>query len=231
MDKFDRYSRHLILDNFGRPAQENLEKSNIVVIGAGGVGSAALPLLAGSGIGKITIVDGDVVSQSNLHRQTLYTENQIGQSKALMAAKYCQDLNRQIEVVAVNKRIEMQIELKELLKDCDLCLDATDSFESRIQISDCVKTLSKYSIMASAQGYISQMVLFGGNFYLRDFLTDDTLEKEKSSKLPIFAPSAHLSGVWAASYAIEYLAKTRDFEYGKFQSFDISRGIYFNTRF
>ena len=86
MEAFEKYARQIALAGFGEVGQRRLADSSVVVVGAGGVGSGALPLLAASGIGRIALVDCDVVSLSNLHRQTIYDAAQVGQSKARVAA-------------------------------------------------------------------------------------------------------------------------------------------------
>ncbi|MGB0720317.1 MAG: ThiF family adenylyltransferase, partial [Bdellovibrionales bacterium] len=100
-----RYTRQLALPDISMADQKRLKETHIAVIGAGGLGGAALPYLAAAGIGRITIIDHDTVSRSNLHRQTIYKDAQTGQSKADLAAAYCRDLNPDIDVTAINKKL------------------------------------------------------------------------------------------------------------------------------
>ncbi|MCX7631765.1 MAG: ThiF family adenylyltransferase, partial [Turneriella sp.] len=97
-EELERYSRQILL--YGRAGQERLARAHVAVIGAGGLGSAFLPILAASGVGKISIWDGDTVERSNLGRQFLYLENEVGLQKAELAAQRLRALNPHIHVIA-----------------------------------------------------------------------------------------------------------------------------------
>ena len=219
-----RYSRQIALESFGEEAQKNLKSARAVLAGAGGVGSAIVGLLAGSGVGKIDIIDCDEVSVSNLHRQTLYKEAQVGESKARLAAKYAMELNSQCLARAFCGKIQDSAELARFLKGADVCIDATDSFITRFAVSDACRSLNLPLVYAAAKGFVSQVVLLWRNFYLREIVPDKGAQKEEPARLPIFPASAHLSGVLAAGIAIRFLAKTENFDFGKFLSFDFSSG-------
>ncbi len=212
LPEFERYQRQITLENFGVKAQENLHSSSVAVIGAGGVGSAALPILASSGIGKILIIDCDEVSLTNLHRQTIYTEADLSKPKALLAKEKLLAANSAAKIEALNLKITCAKEVEVLLKNFDICIDATDSFATRFLISDACQSLQIPEIYASAEGYVAQNILFGENFYLREFLADESLENEGSQHPAIFPAAAHLSGIWAAATAIKYLAKIEKFK-------------------
>lgn len=220
--EFERYQRQIALENFGIKSQKKLQNSSIAIIGAGGVGSAALPLLAGSGIGKIKIIDCDKVSLTNLHRQTIYSESETDKPKTDAAKERLSKLNSSIEIEAFNVKISDADTLKEILKNTDICIDATDSFNTRFIVSDACKSLQIPEIYASAQGYVSQNILFCKNFYLREFLEEENSAQRKPQNLPIFPPAAHLSGIWAAATAIKYLAGIEDIKAGFFKSYNFS---------
>ena len=101
---FDRYIRQLALPEISMAQQSRLSDTHVVVVGAGGLGSVALPYLASAGVGKITIFDDDEVSVSNLHRQTVYKDKDAGKNKAELAAQYIRELNPDIEVIARSER-------------------------------------------------------------------------------------------------------------------------------
>lgn len=227
----DRYIRHTALEGFGEEGQVALSKASIALIGVGGVGSPCLELLAGAGVGRIVLVEGDVVSENNLHRQTIYKTKDISKPKVELAKEYALELNPNIKVESINKYLRTKEDFEEALASIDLCIDATDSFESRFAISSYLKAKNIPCIMASAEGYVAEMVLFGGDFYLEDFLAGDDFAKEKAKKAAIFSPVAHLSGVWAASEAIQILSKMTDFRAGKFQYFDMQRNKFFTANF
>lgn len=94
-----RYSRHLLLPSFGVQAQSNLLKSSVLVVGAGGLGSPALLYLAACGVGRLGIVDHDVVELNNMHRQIIHTETFIGRPKVKSAANACRSVNSTVEIV------------------------------------------------------------------------------------------------------------------------------------
>ena len=127
----------------GGVGQRRLKASSIAVIGAGGIGSAAIPALAGAGIGQITIVDDDLVDRSNLQRQPLFRDDQVGQSKAMLAAAFARSLNPSIAVEGVEARIE-GANAEKLLAGHDLVLDGSDNFATRLIVSRSLRPRSKY---------------------------------------------------------------------------------------
>jgi len=103
--RYERYERQILLKEFGVAAQVKLLHAKVLVVGAGGLGCPALQYLVAAGVGTIGIVDDDVVSLNNLHRQVLYDTNDIGLSKAKVAAEKLKALNNEINIVAYNKRL------------------------------------------------------------------------------------------------------------------------------
>jgi molybdopterin/thiamine biosynthesis adenylyltransferase len=101
--EIERYSRQMLLPDFSLTGQARLKQSSVLVIGAGGLGTPVLSYLAGAGIGKISIVDGDKVELSNLHRQIMYTENDLGKKKAEVIAARLKQLNAEISIEVPNK--------------------------------------------------------------------------------------------------------------------------------
>lgn len=226
MEAFEKYARQIALAGFGEVGQKRLADSSVVVVGAGGVGSGALPLLAASGIGRIALVDCDVVSLSNLHRQTLYDAAQVGQSKARAAAARLSALNPDCEISFFDEQFGVCEKFESLIARADLCIDATDSFASRTAVSEVCSRVGRLEILASAGGYVSQMMVLGGGFYFDKYVgADSTAASEKSRGLPIFPAAAHLSGVWAAGAAIAHLAGVSPLEAGVFRIFDFRTGV------
>ena len=128
--ELERYKRHILLKEIGGSGQKLLKKSNVTVIGAGGLGSIVLFYLAAAGVGNIKIVDNDVVSLSNLQRQILYKDSDQGEKKVLAAKKNLLNLNPTINVdifedYITNKNYDKYIE------NCDLLIDGTDNFKSK----------------------------------------------------------------------------------------------------
>lgn len=146
-----RYSRQMILPEVGSDGQKRLSRSRVLVIGAGGLAAPALPLLAGAGVGHLTVMDGDVVEQSNLHRQTLFTEKDCGRSKAEAAAQRCRELNREIEISELNQPLTSE-NVANLVSKHDLVLDCADSYAASYTLSDSCLELRKPLISASVLG-------------------------------------------------------------------------------
>lgn len=227
---FERYVRQTALDDFGELGQTRLSKSTIAIIGAGGVASGAIPLLASCGLKKLKLADFDKVSISNLHRQTLYKENQVEKSKVLLAKKFCEELNSETEIEAFEGKIEVSKTSEEFLKDADIVIDACDNFSARASISEICKNLKKPVIMAAAQFYKSQITIFNDDFYFEDFVPDSSAKTEGSKGLPIFPASASFSGNLAASIAIQSIVKNEKLQGGKFIYFDHSLLKFFEAK-
>ena len=134
-----RYSRHILLDDIGIEGQEKILSSHVVVIGAGGLGSAAAPYLAAAGIGKITLIDHDIVDLTNLQRQIMHRQNSIGMPKVNSAKTMLQELNPNLTVIALEQKVTSEL-LDQLLPTATVVLDCTDNFSSRHLINaSCVK--------------------------------------------------------------------------------------------
>ncbi|PWA51990.1 MoeZ/MoeB [Artemisia annua] len=166
-DSIYRYSRQLLLPSFGVQAQSNLLKSSILVIGAGGLGSPALLYLAACGVGRLGMVDHDVVELNNLHRQIIHGEAYIGRSKVESAAAACRSINSTIEVVEHREALRTSNAL-EIVSKYDIVIDATDNAPSRYLISDCCVLLGKPLVSGAALGLEGQLAVYnykGGPCY------------------------------------------------------------------
>ncbi|CAA0842446.1 Adenylyltransferase and sulfurtransferase MOCS3 [Striga hermonthica] len=161
-DMIHRYSRHLILPSFGVDAQANLLKSSVLVIGAGGLGAPALLYLAACGVGRVGIVDHDVVELNNLHRQVIHTEAYIGRSKVESAAASCRAINSTVQVVEHKEAFHTSNAL-EIMRKYDIVVDATDNVPSRYMISDCCVVLGKPLISGAALGLEGQLTVYNFN--------------------------------------------------------------------
>lgn len=147
----NRYARQEILPECGRDGQKRLGVTHALVVGAGGLGSSVLQFLVAGGIGRITIVDGDIVSMSNLHRQILYRENQVGLSKAETSVQTLRQLNSECALSAVPTPLTPD-NVDALLKDADIAVDCADSFAASYILSDACQAQNKPLISASALG-------------------------------------------------------------------------------
>lgn len=147
-----RYSRQIILKEFGQEGQEKLEKSRILVAGAGGLGSPALLYLASAGVGTIGIADFDTVGISNLNRQVLHNTPDLGKKKVDSAEETLKSLNPGVTVIKHPVRLNID-NVEEMIGMYDIIIDATDNFTSRYLISDCCHFLKKPSIEGAAVSF------------------------------------------------------------------------------
>lgn len=146
--EIERYSRQMLLPDFSLTGQARLKQSSVLVIGAGGLGTPVLSYLAGAGIGKIGVVDGDIVEFSNLHRQIMYTENDLGKKKAEVIGARLKQLNAEISIEV--HQINLQADnAKELIKPFDIVVDCTDNYNARYLINDTCVELEKPFVYAS----------------------------------------------------------------------------------
>ncbi|XP_073122108.1 adenylyltransferase and sulfurtransferase MOCS3-like [Henckelia pumila] len=161
-DMIYRYSRHLLLPLFGVEAQANLLKNSVLVIGAGGLGSPALLYLAACGVGRVGIVDHDVVELNNLHRQIIHTEAYIGRSKVESAAAACRAINSTVQIVEHQEALRTSNAL-EIISKYDVVVDATDNVPSRYMINDCCVVLGKPLVSGAALGLEGQLTVYNYN--------------------------------------------------------------------
>ena len=134
--ELERYARHIVLPQVGGVGQRKLKAASVAVIGAGGIGSAVIPALAGAGVGRLTIIDDDVVELANLHRQPLFRERDVGYPKAELAAQFVQRLNHFVDGAAGAGSGSMRTMRRQLLAGHDLVIDGSDNFATRLAVSD-----------------------------------------------------------------------------------------------
>jgi molybdopterin/thiamine biosynthesis adenylyltransferase len=130
-----RYSRQVILSNIGEEGQKKLLKSKAVIVGCGALGTVAANNLARAGVGKISIIDRDFVELSNLQRQMLFEESDVGEPKSLAAENRLKSINSEIQVDGVVSDLN-HTNVKELLSEADIVLDATDNIQTRMLVND-----------------------------------------------------------------------------------------------
>lgn len=185
MSDQSRYTRQTILPEFGTNGQEKLSTTHILVVGAGGLGCPVLQYLTAAGVGKISIVDDDVVSRTNLHRQILYRDNQVGQKKALAAKEILNELNPEVSFECHTRRLDPHT-LKNMITNVDLVMDCADNFATTYALSDyCLK---------SEIPLISASVL-GFNGYVGGFCGTAPSVRSVFPELPDQAASCDSAGV------------------------------------
>ncbi len=157
--QFQRYARHLILDEVGEEGQAKLISSRVLVIGAGGLGSPLLLYLAAAGVGTLGIVDDDTVDLSNLQRQIVHPTNSIGRTKAASARETLARINPEIRVEAHAVRLDDK-NVDALVGDYDLIADGSDNFATRYLLNDTCHRLGKTLIVGALAPFDGQLSTF-----------------------------------------------------------------------
>ncbi|SDM44993.1 adenylyltransferase and sulfurtransferase [Daejeonella rubra] len=155
----ERYQRQISLKELGESGQQKLKNAKVLVVGAGGLGCPALLYLAGAGIGRIGIVDFDLVSLNNLHRQVLFSVNDIGLSKSLRAGDILGQINPDIEIVVFNQKLSNANAL-DIISGFDIIVDGTDNFTSRYMINDACVLLNKTLVYGAISRFEGQLAVF-----------------------------------------------------------------------
>ena len=168
-----RYARHLTLPGFRAEGQRTLRASRVLVVGAGGLGSPALLYLAGAGVGHITIIDDDVVDESNLQRQVIHRESDIGRPKAESAADAVRRLDSEASVTAIVDRLSVD-NAEKLFATHDVVLDGADNFATRYLSSDAAELTGTPLVWATILQFAGQLSVFwpGHGPMLRDLYPD-----------------------------------------------------------
>jgi molybdopterin/thiamine biosynthesis adenylyltransferase len=204
-----RYSRHLLLEEIDVIGQEKLLNSHILVIGAGGLGSAAAPYLTAAGVGHITLVDHDEVELTNLQRQIMHAESSIGKSKVASGKEFLLRLNSNIKIETIQAKATASL-LDELLPSVDLVLDCTDNFSTRHLINAaCVKNKIPL-VSGSALKFDGQVSVFDPRIpsspcYACIFSPDEQFEEVSCSSMGIFSPLVGIIGAMQAAQALQVL--------------------------
>jgi len=178
----ERYNRHIIIPEIGENGQEKLTQAKVLVVGAGGLGAPILQYLVAAGIGRVGIMDADVVSLSNLQRQILYRENQVGLSKVETAKETLQALNSECQIDTYAFHLNEE-NASDIIAQYDIVVGATDNFSSRLLIDEQTRTLGKAFVHGSICEFSGQVSVF--NFQGGPCYTDLFLDTPIPSSLPI----------------------------------------------
>jgi len=216
----NRYARQMILPQVGAAGQARLSAARVLVIGAGGLAAPVLPLLAGAGVGHMTIVDGDTVALSNLHRQTLFSEGDCDRPKAQAAAERCQKLNSDITVVAKKQTLTSK-NAADLIGQSDVVLDCADSYAATYTLSDTCRTLSKPLISASVLGMGGYVGGFcGGAPSVRAVFPDAPDSGASCATAGVLGPVVGLIGAIQAQMTLAVLLRLDPSPLGQMVQFD-----------
>lgn len=204
-----RYSRHIMLDEIGIEGQRALLAARVLVIGAGGLGSPVALYLAASGVGSIVIADHDTVDLTNLQRQIAHRCDSIGQPKVASAQRAMQDVNPQVQVLALQERLQGE-RLQQEVAAADLVLDCSDNFATRHAVNAACVQAKVPLVSGAAVRVDGQISVFdprnpASPCYACLFPPEQEFEDVQCSTLGIFAPLVGLVGAMQAAEALKLL--------------------------
>lgn len=204
-----RYSRHILLDEFGVEAQQKLKRSRALIVGAGGLGSPVALYLASAGIGHITVCDGDAVDLTNLQRQIAHRVARIGVNKAQSAATAMAEINPTIEVEVITQRLDAETLLQQVAQ-ADVVLDCSDNFATRDVVNRACVAAMKPLVSGAAIRFDGQVSVFDmrdreAPCYACLFPADARGEDVACAVMGVFAPLTGIVGTIQAAEAIKVL--------------------------
>jgi molybdopterin-synthase adenylyltransferase len=223
--QLDRYARHIVLRDIGGPGQAKLLQSHVLLIGAGGIGCPAIQYLAAAGVGTISAVDDDVVSRSNLQRQVLYGDAQIGEAKVDAAAAAVARLNPDIRFHAIKERITKDSS-KALFDGANVVIDGSDNFATRLIVNDLCLAARVPLVSAAIGQFHGQIATFTGweadAPCYRCFVGDahDPDDCDDCATQGVLGAMCGLMGSFAAMEAIRVLTGFGEAQKGKLHIFD-----------
>ncbi len=223
-DQLLRYSRHILLEEIGVPGQERLMAAHALVIGAGGLGSPVSLYLGTAGVGRITLVDDDVVDLTNLQRQIAHSLARLGQPKAESAQQAIAAINPEPRVRAVMARADAAL-LDELVPQADVVVDCCDNFSTRQAINAACVKHGKPMVSGAAIRFDGQISVYDtrdGNApcYACVFPPSDEFEETRCATMGVFAPMVGIIGAIEAAEALKLLSGAGTSLAGRLQMLD-----------
>ena len=219
--ELERYARHIVLPQVGGVGQRRLRDASVAVIGAGGIGSAVIPALAGAGVGQITIIDDDVVELGTLQRQPLFRERDAGYSKADLALQFVQRLNHFVKATPIQQRLDRE-NARSMIEGHSLVIDGSDNFATRLAVSDACVAIGMPLLSAAAVQFQGQVALFRSKPCYRCFVGDafDADDCDNCAELGVMGALTGTVGNFAALLAINFIVGIGDDPAGKLHLFD-----------
>ena len=194
-NQLEKYSRQIILKNIGVLGQKKILNSKVLIIGMGGLGCPVAEFLTRSGVGFLGIVDHDLVSLSNIHRQTLYDEKDLGKSKVKVAKKKLNNINSKTKIDIYNFKLNKK-KFTKIVKNYDYIIDGTDNFETKFLINDISLKYKKFLVTGAISKFDGHIFTFDFNnkknpclrcFYQEETISDDILNCEHEGILGTIA--------------------------------------------
>jgi molybdopterin/thiamine biosynthesis adenylyltransferase len=233
-DQLLRYSRHILLAEFGVEAQERLLRARALVVGAGGLGSPAAMYLAAAGVGTLALADGDAVDLTNLQRQILHATGSVGNPKVQSGRETLARLNPGVRVEAIGKRLEYDALAGEVAL-ADVVLDCSDNFATRHAINRACVLHSKPLVSGAGVRFDGQITVFDlrhaqSPCYECLFPEASELEETRCAVMGVFAPLTGIIGTMQAAEALKILAGVGESLQGRLLLFDALNGDWRSVR-
>ena len=229
-----RYSRHILLPEVDLEGQEKLLKAKVAIIGLGGLGSPVALYLAASGIGKITLVDGDFVDLGNLQRQIVHTEADLSRNKVDSAAHALSQINSSLEIVSIAQRVTGQA-LDAIVAGVDAVVDCTDNFETRLEINRACVQGSTPLISGAAIRLEGQLLTFDpsvpGSPCYQCLYGEDALAQQDCATTGVIAPLVGVIGSLLALETLRVLLGIAQDHTGQLTTFDGKTNRWHQFRF
>ena len=209
-DQLLRYSRHILLDEVGIEGQERILAAHALVIGAGGLGSPVALYLGSAGVGRITLVDHDVVDLTNLQRQIAHTTARVGQPKVASAAQAVQAINPDVQITALQERVDA-LRLHTLVQEATVVLDCSDNYATRQAVNAACVRLGKPLVAGAVIRFDAQITVIdprepGTPCYACLFDPAAQFEEVACSTMGVFAPLVGVVGALQATEALKLVA-------------------------
>ena len=206
--QIERFSRQLVLKNVGAKGQKKILSSKILIVGVGGLGCPAAENLVRAGIGTIGLIDNDIISLSNIHRQSLFTSKDVKKSKVSVAAKKLKEINPSTKIRIYKSRIN-ENNIKSIIKNYEIIIDGSDNFKTKFLINDyCIK-FKKKLVTGAISKFDGHIFTFDFNdrktaslksFYQENEISDDSLNCEFEG---VFGTTASIVGTAQANEALK----------------------------
>ncbi len=225
--ELEKYSRQIILNEVGPEGQQKLKKASVLIIGIGGLGSSVIQYLNAAGVGKIGIVDYDKVELSNLNRQLIYKNSDIGKSKVDVASNYISELNSSTKIEIFEMRIDEK-NLPNIIGDYDILADCTDNLETRLSINDVCTKFKKKSVVSAVGGFFGQIASFDSkdddlnnpNKTYRDLMKHQSFEEDSCDNIGTIGSVVGAIGAMQATEIIKLIIGSKENLINKLLIFD-----------
>ena len=225
--ELEKYSRQIILNEVGPEGQRKLKKASVLIIGIGGLGSSVIQYLNAAGVGKIGIVDYDKVELSNLNRQLIYKDSDIGRSKVDVAKNYISELNSFTKIEIFEMRIDEK-NLPNIIGDYDILADCTDNLETRLSINDVCTKFKKKSVVSAVGGFFGQIASFDSkdddlnnpNKTYRDLMKHQSFEEDSCDNIGTIGSVVGAIGAMQATEIIKLIIGSKENLINKLLIFD-----------